>query len=518
MGELLLLVSAMMLGMIFKKIGLPALVGYLITGFVAFYISGTTEALYFNQSLIENAAHIGVLILLFTVGLKIEFDKIFRIEVVGTTLIHFTLSTLLTAPAFYYLADLSIEYSLLLAGLLTLSSTVLAARVLETKLELKSYHGRLAIGMLIFQDIIAMAILSVYGDSSPSTWTLLLLIILALRPLIFKLIDWSGHDEMLLLTVITIALGVGGYGFDAAGLTGELGALAMGALIAKHDKANEIAEKLWGIKELCLVAFFLSIGMKGLPNLSDVTFASFTLFALPLQGALLFATLLAFKIKSRPAFLTTTTLTNYSEFGLIVTALVLPEYAVMIAIAVSMSFLISAPINSLAHPLYDRFESFLKRFERKCDQTDDTPVSLGNAEVVVMGMGRVGRSTYNALVKQGVDVIGLDSDNEKISSLKGLGYNVGYADGEHGNFWEKVELNNIVACVLCMNCSEATITVTERLRKRGYDGYIIAHSHFKDEAEAINKAGADDTYLTYSEAGQGLASHTLTRLADHYMQ
>lgn len=518
MGELLLLVSATLLGMAFKKIGLPALIGYLISGFSAFYISSTTDTLSFNQPLIEDAAHIGVLILLFTVGLKIEFEKIFKIEVMGSTLIHFSLSTALTAPAFYYLANLSIEYSLLLAGLLTLSSTVLAARVLETKLELKSYHGRLAIGMLIFQDIIAMTILSVYGNASPSIWALLLIAIIPIRPLIFKLIDWSGHDEMLLLTVITIALGIGGYGFHAVGLTGELGALCMGALIAKHDKANEIAEKLWGIKELCLVAFFLSIGMNGLPTISDAIFASLTLLALPLQGALLFATLLAFRIKSRPAFLTTATLTNYSEFGLIVTALVLPQYAVMIAIAVSLSFLISAPINRLAHPLYDRFELSLKRFERETKQSDDTPVTLGNAEVLVMGMGRVGRSTYNALAKLGVDVIGLDSDNEKITSLKAKKYNVGYADGEHGNFWESIELNNIAACVLCMNCSEATITVTERLRRRGYDGYIIAHSHFKDEAEAINNAGADDTYLTYSEAGQGLASHTLTRLADHYMK
>lgn len=512
MGELVVLCLALCIGHTFKRLGLPTLVGYLTTGFLIHYLSDSYLNISFDKEMLKNAAHIGVLILLFTVGLKIDFSKIFKKEILGTTIIHFVLSTVVSTPFFYYFTELSLQYAILLASLLTLSSTVLAARVLETKLEIKSYHGRIAIGMLIFQDLIAMGILSLYGGQTPSIWALSVLTFPLIKPLIYKIIDLSGHDEQLLLTVIILALGVGGLGFHAVGLSGELGALVFGALLAKHDKANEISEKLWGLKELCLVAFFLSIGMRGLPTYQDAIFASLAFVTLPLQGILLFALLVTFKLKSRPAFLTTITLTNFSEFGIIVSAIVLPECTVMIALAVTFSFFVSAPLNRFAHPAYDKLELFLKKFEKTCQQPDDTPMQLGSADVIIIGMGRVGRSAYSALQDGGVKLLGLDSDNEKIIELKEKGYNVLYADGEHGNFWENVRLNNIKACVLCMNCSEATIIVTQKLRKRNFGGYIIAHSHFKDEAELINQAGADDTYLTYAEAGQGIASHTLAKL------
>ncbi len=106
----------------------------------------------------------------------------------------------------------------------------------------------------------------------------------------------------------------------------------------------ELSQSLWSIKEVFLVGFFLQIGMGGLPELDALLFALLLAVLLPLKAVLFFFLLLLFKLRARSAFLSGLSLTNYSEFGLIVANIVLPQWLIPLAIAVSLSFLISAPL------------------------------------------------------------------------------------------------------------------------------------------------------------------------------
>jgi len=108
--------------------------------------------------------------------------------------------------------------------------------------------------------------------------------------------------------------------FEGVQMKGDLGALIFGMLVADHPKAKEMARALLGFKDLFLVGFFLSIGLSGLPSLADLGIAAFLIILLPIKIALFFLLLTRFRLRARTATVTSLTLANYSEFGLIVGA------------------------------------------------------------------------------------------------------------------------------------------------------------------------------------------------------
>lgn len=511
MTEVIWISFAYIMGLAVRQVGLPSLIGYLGAGFAIYQFGGLVGLPENSGDSLNHLAHIGVLLLLFTVGLKLNIKKVMKAEVIGTGIMHFFISAMIFAPAIYYVTGVDWNLAFMLSIALSFSSTVLAANVLEGKSELKAFHGRIAIGILIIQDLLAMTFMSIASGEAPSVWAFGVFALPLLAPFFYKIMDWSGHDEMLVLAGLLLALVFGGAGFHAVGLSGELGALVMGALVAGHPKASELSEKLWGFKEVFLICFFLAIGMNGLPDSNAWIFALTVVALLPLQAIVFFGLLVLFKLKARSAFLTTISLTNFSEFGLIVAAVVMPEWTVPLALAVSLSFIVSAPLNRFAHPIFDKLESYLEKFERDVRHPDEEPITLGDAQVLIMGMGRIGRAAYNAINKTEArgKVIGLDSDQDKMIRLQSEGYNALYADGEHGNLWSTLDLSNLDSCILAMNCSEACKIAATKLRQYGYEGTIVAHTMHQDEAEAIELAGADKTYLTMNEAGESLAGHVV---------
>src|SRR5690606_26783102 len=200
-----------------------------------------------DSEILSHLSHLGVLLLLFTVGLKLKFSNLVRPEVIGGSLLHFGFSSVLMLPPILLFLDVSWQEGLMLSVALAFSSTVLAAKVLESRRELKAFHGRVAIGVLIMQDLIALVVMSLASGKAPSAWALLVFLLPLLRPLLFRLLDHSGHEELLVLLGLMLALVVGGEGFEAVGLSAELGALAFGALLAKHPRAGELSDSLWSV-------------------------------------------------------------------------------------------------------------------------------------------------------------------------------------------------------------------------------------------------------------------------------
>ena len=503
---------AFVLGLAARSVGLPPLIGYLGAGFTLAGFGEHFGVGPLDSEVLAHLAHLGVLLLLFTVGLKLKPSNLLRREVIGGGLLHFAVSSLLVLPVIQFVLDLSWRESLLLAIALSFSSTVLAAKVLEGKRELRAFHGRVAIGVLIIQDLIALVVMSIASGKVPSAWALLVFGLPLLRPLLFRLLDHSGHEELMVLLGLTLALVVGGLGFEYVGLSSELGALAFGAMLAKHKRAIELSNSLWAIKEIFLVGFFLQIGIGGLPDAHAMLFAGAIALLLPLKGALFFFLFLLFRLRARSAFLSAASLTNYSEFGLIVASVVLPQWLTPLAITVALSFVFSAQLNRISHPLYDRLAKRLIPLERNTRHPDEQPVSLGDAQILIMGMGRTGRAAYDHLSKQGWRLVSLDSDPVTVEKSSEKGRQVLFADAEDQMFWESLEMNKVEAVILAMNDAEAKVISTRKLRGKGFEGLIVSHAMYEDIAQQIEEAGADRTYLTMSEAGAGLAENVSREL------
>lgn len=507
MIEAVWIIFAFCLGMAMKLAGLPPLIGYLAAGFAIVAVGDLAGMPVEGTEALQHIAHLGVLLLLFTVGLKLKVRNIVRPEVIGGSVLHFIFSCALFTPGLYLMMGLDWYEAMMLAVALSFSSTVLAAKVLESKRELRAFHGRVAIGILVMQDLLALLVMALASGQTPSAWALVVFGIPLLRPFFYRLLDISGHEELLVLLGLLLALVIGGQGFESVGLSSELGALAFGALLANHKRAEELSKSLWSIKEVFLVGFFLQIGMGGLPDADALVFAIVMGVLLPLKGVLFFFLLLLFKLRARSAFLAGLSLSNYSEFGLIVASIVLPGWLVPLALTVALSFLISAPLYRVAHPLYARCADMLTRFEQSGYHPDEQPLSVGDAQVMIIGMGRTGTAAYDHLRQRNLPMVGIDSDMAKVEGHKEEGRHVLFADAEDQQLWRGLDAPELRYVILAASDVEAKVVAARELRGSGFKGVIVAHSMFADHADAITRAGADHTFQTMAETGVGLAEH-----------
>ncbi|HEY3519230.1 MAG TPA: cation:proton antiporter family protein [Gammaproteobacteria bacterium] len=505
------IVGALLLGLAVSRIGLPPLVGFLASGFVfaAFGMEGTPA--------LRELAHAGVLLLLFAVGLKLRIKTLLRYEVWGTAISHLLLTGILGVAIAAIGGWLSPGLALALAISFGFSSTVLAAKVLDGNRELRAVHGRVAIGILIVQDVVAVVMLAFVNAETPSRYAAALLLLPFARPVIAWLLGRCGHGELLVLFGAALAIG-GGQAFESLGLSAELGALLLGTMLADHRRSQELTNVLWGLKELFLVGFFLNIGFSGPPTLGAITDALLLVALLPVKGFIFFLLLIGLGLRARTSFLTAVSLMTYSEFALIVvdvaveSGLLGSQWVIVTALAVALSFIAAAPINAFAHDLFRMASPWLERLEREKRHPDDEPISLGRAEILIVGMGRVGSGAYDYLRELNENIVGIDSDPAKIESGVRAGRRVAYADAEDPSFWLRLNVDRLRAIMLAVPDLQAKVSAAQALRRRGYRGLLSATHLFPEEREPILEAGCDVTYNYYTEAGVGFARHTYETL------
>lgn len=305
------ILCAFVLGLLARQLALPPLVGFLAAGFL---LNGLGLG---SAPILVSLGEVGVWLLLFTVGLKLRWQSLVQPEVWVTAGVHLLLSAG-SAAVLAHALGLGWPVAWLLGSAFSFSSTVLAAVVLEPRKELRAFHGRIVIGVLVVQDIVAVAVLAIGSDVTPSPYAGLLVLVVLARPLLNRLLNLVGHGELLVLLAVLLAVDAGGYGFHALGLSGEVGALLLGALLAGHPRSTELADVLWSMKEVFLICFFLGIGLSSPLSLSALEGGLAVLLALPLKAAAFFVLLLLVGLRARSSFLAALSLSSYSEFGLII--------------------------------------------------------------------------------------------------------------------------------------------------------------------------------------------------------
>ncbi len=504
--ELLLIwmTGAFFIGQAFRIISLPPLAGFIFSGYM-FAVLGMSD----NIGLLELPAEIGVELLLFSIGLKIRPSAFLNRYLIIVVLLH----TLFITALFYLLSgiDLVVEEKLIICMALSFSSTVIATKSLESRKELTSFHGRLSILIIIFQDIIALFLLGYMQSDSLSYNTLYLLILPALIPLIKLALSRIEEDEeLLLLGTLVISLFLGAYVFKYFGLTGEIGALVMGILLSNYRSADKMSEKIWSLREILLLAFFISIGMQIKITPGSIEIFIILISLLFAKSIILFLLLIYFKLRSYTSFLMVISLTTFSEFSLIVLSILSSQITIDnniisgVILSVSLSFVIAVICNKYAHKLYEISEKYLIKIERKTHHPDEEPHTCGDSEVMVLGLGRFGGAILEHLHKNKIKSAGFDSNTDLVKKFIKKNRRVAFADAEDPGFWSKLRFGKLQVIILALPEYEAQKRSIIQAKKYGFKGKIIVPFRTKEDSDELELLGADVIFDAYEAAAIGI--------------
>lgn len=518
--DVFFLAIAFLFGLLAQQVRLPPMVGFLAAGFFL-QLFGKE-----GGEVLQSVSDLGVTLLLFSIGLKLRVKNLIRPEIWAGTSIHALTIMLLFAPLFYLLTVVVASISgmnwqsvLLLAFGLSFSSTVFAVKALQENGDLGAMHGRLAIGILVMQDILAVLFLTFSTGKIPSVWTLLAVPALFLaRPLWGWFLGRSGHGELLSLCGLFLALVIGAKGFEIVGLKADLGALFVGVLVGTHPRASELKKSLNYITDLFLVGFFLQIGLEGQLTLQGLGWAMVMMLLLPLKGIGFFALFTRFRLRARTSWMAAASLSTYSEFGLIVISLgvakgwIGAEWLVAVAVALSLSFLLAAQLNRRAEELYDPISDYLKRWETRGRHRDDLPVIENGERIAIFGMGRVGMAAYYALESRFPDqVIGFDRDLSAVESHREEERNVKLADATDSDFWERVcPKDALDLAVLAMPTHKANVHAVQTLRRHDFQGVVAVSGKYPEEVRELRALGVDTAFNLYARAGNSFAEHVIS--------
>lgn len=512
-----ILIGALVGGLLASAVRLPPLVGFLAAGFAlsAFGVAPVPG--------LELAADLGVTILLFGVGLKIDLRSLLGREVWLTASVHMVVMSVVGASLVGLLAVAGVGLAagggpatwLLIGFALSFSSTVFVVKVLDDHGWSRSLGGRTAIGVLVVQDLAAVAFLAVAEGRSPSPWAALLLLLPAGAWPLRRVLASVGHGELLPLFGVVLAL-VPGYAlFEALGVKGDVGALVVGMLLAGQARADELSKSLFELKDLLLVAFFVSIGLDGLPTPTELALSAVLLLLLPLKAFGYAVLLWAARLRRRTSVMTGTTLANYSEFGLIVVvaapaSLLDQGWVTVIGTAVAGSFVLAS--------LPGRHPEYLARVvrgalpDRPVERLhpEDRPLEIGTAQAIVLGMGRVGRAAYDRLSREyGMEVLGLEASRERVAELTSRGLRVVEGDATDPELWAGRPFCEVSLVLLAMPFHGNNLDALAQLRANGFAGTVAVVAQYDDDLAQAVDHGAQTGIQIYDGAGTELADRAV---------
>ncbi len=511
----LLISLATILGIFFYRIGLPPLIGFLFAGFV-FNLIG-----YEPPQGLDFFSDMGVSLLLFFIGLKVNFKNLVRKEIYSTVLITTIFNTFFLFVFLSLIVGLFFDHFissattfLIISLALSFSSTVFTVKLLDNRGDLTALYGTLAISILIIQDVIAGILMVLTENKFPGLNIIWVFVLLPLRYVFFKVLDMIGHDELLIIFGLFLALVVGVGLFNFIGIKGELGALLIGLLISKHSKSDELAKALFSIKEFLLVGFFVSIGIKGNLTIDGLLLGVSLALLLPFRLASYFFSFTFLNFRSRTALFSSFSLMSYSEFALIVVMiyvtnnLISRDWLFVISVAISFSFLLSSPLNKFAEEIYEKYRKYFLFFQSKKLQKDDSLINADKAKVLIIGMGRVGTGAYDELSPMFADkILGLEQNKISVEKHVKHGRNVLIGDANDADLWRILKNTKVEMIILAMPEHNSNLDAAVQIKKIKLSCKILAVARFDEEVKDLDELGVI-AFNIYSEAGVGLAKHS----------
>lgn len=514
--SILLLMSAAA-GVVSLWLRQPVLIAFIVIGIVAGPgVLGIVSA----QDQIDLLAQVGVAVLLFVVGLKLDLQHIRHI---GPVALATGLGQLTFTIVIGFILILALgkgwQEALYVAVALTFSSTIIIVKLLSDKHELDALHGRIAVGFLIVQDlavVIAMMAMSAFGGSDGDTALLQLVLSLGARlalaafgmvVLMRYILPWlveriARSQELLLIFAVAWGTGLAALG-EWAGFSKEAGAFLAGFSLASTQYRDAINARLTGIRDFMLLFFFIDLGSKldfstlGGEVWPAVVLSLFVLIGNPL---IVMAIMGYMGYRKRTGFLCGLTVAQISEFSIIfvamgislghveASALGLTTLVGLITIALSTYMIL------YSHLLYERLSPLLGVFERKRPFRELAVATerhdLNEADVLVFGLGRYGSRLALGLKAEGLKVLGVEFDPEVARAMRRHGLPVRYGDGTSSEFMETLPLGQTRWVVSTLPDMASNRDLLRSLRELHFTGEIAIVSREEFDGMALKLYGA----------------------------
>ena len=544
---------ALVLGFLATRVRLPALVGYLLAGVV---IGPYTPGFVADAAMASQLAEIGVMLLMFGVGLHFSLGDLLaerKIAVPGAVVQIMVATALGMAVASWW--GWSLGGALVIGIALSVASTVVLLRALETLGILDTYTGRIAVGWLVVEDLAMVLVLVLLpplsgvlgGNTAAATsvsiwqtlgWTLLqvggfVALMLVVGRRVFPWVLWqvarTGSRELFTLCVVAAAVGIAFGSAVLFGVSFALGAFFAGMVMRESEFSHRAAQESLPLRDAFAVLFFVSVGMLFNPSVMwERPLQVLAVVAIIIVGKSLAAAalVLAFRYPLHTALTVSASLAQIGEFSFILVGLgaslgLLPPEGASLVLA---GALISIALNPLVFRAIAPLQKWLlarsalaRRLEQRDDPLAELPTSTDERylarQVVLVGYGRVGRRVASVLAAHNIPLVVAEQNRELVEKLRAQGMAAVFGDAVEPAVLIQAHIARahmlVIATPDTLNVQQ--IIATARLLNPGIE--TVVRSHGEEEAVRLEKECGSTVFMGEEALAQAMAGHVLARAA-----
>ena len=506
----LLLLVSLPINIVFHRIKLPSIMGFIIAGVI---IGPHGLLLIDDLASVDQLAEIGVILLLFVIGLEFSLSNVLKnvVRITGVGGLQIGLTTLAV-----YMIGVGIQMPFneaVVFGLLTaLSSTAVVLKMITDRAEIDTPHGQACIGVLLFQDLFVVPLMLIIpllsGVESYSAmdfvgamfksiaavgaifWLSRMLV-----PKLLELIARLGSKEHLTLLVILIVLGTG-WASHEVGLTVAMGAFIAGLILSESEYNHQIIVEFLPLKDYFVSIFFISLGMLLHLDMFLNSFFMYLGWAVALIGVKFLMAFLASALlrnSFRISFVVGLRLAQIGEFSLMLAALALEQK--IFSDVQYQSFLIVSIISLLAAPVLIQISSLLSirlfaKLGTESAPTEESTQPLSQ-HVIVAGYSLIGRTLSRVLKEANISSVILELDGEAIKHALTEKMTAIYGDATHRDILMRAGISRAKMIVFALPDNIVTQQGIMLARRLNPDIYILVRTRFASQVEELKNAGAD---------------------------
>jgi len=535
------LVAAFIGGVLARRIKLPTIVGYLLAGIA---IGPFTPGLTGDVDTIHQLSELGVIFLMFGVGLHFSFKDLFRVREIAITgaLLQTFIATLVAGAMAYFLWGWSLGASIVLGLSISVASTVVLTRGLMDNNLLNTPHGQAAMGWLVMEDILSVLILvlmpalasSTNGGFNPAALGITLLKAAAFGILMFfigaRVIPWTldriAHTrsrELFILAILAITLGVAVGSAYLFGVSLALGAFVAGALVSQSRLSHQVGADILPFRESFSSLFFVSVGMLVNPvflwnNLGQVL--GLTLMVVIGKAIIVMLLGLIIPRRARTFLVIAVGLSQIGEFsfilgqgGLNLGLLSADQYSLILAGA-----LISITLNPLLYKLLPNLEKFMQKWPWFWNHLDHhkalPPVETHMLEghVVIIGYGRIGKHMVDVLGTLGILALVIEMDPDRIEELNARQVAALCGDAANSEVITHANLGKARALVATLPEDDAAALIVTAARDINPTLPVVARAGSQEGVQLLNQIGAGHIVFPELEGGLEMVLQLLVQL------
>ncbi len=529
---LILLAAAVLVVAAARALRLPTMLGYLVTGiaigpFALGWIPDSEEERYL--------AEFGVVFLMFSIGLEFSLPRLMtmRMTVFGFGGAQVVL-TIACAALIAWLLDLPLLAAVALGGIMSMSSTAIVSKLLAERLEIQTPHGRQIFGALLFQDLAVVPLLILIPafakDADDMGMVLGLAVLKAVAVLGFLLFvgqrvmrpwfQWVAgrkSPELFTLNLLLFTLGLA-FLTERAGLSLALGAFLAGMLVSETEYRYQVEDDIKPFRDVLLGLFFVTIGMRLDPMQVMLNWNSVLLLvaAIVIGKGLLVAGLATVFGSSRPtAVRTALGLAQAGEFGFVLLAQAADLK--LLGADITQPVLAAMVVSMLIAPLLiNRMDALTRllagsEWAGRAKEVHDIAVkTFGKTRhVIVCGYGRSGQNLARLLEAEGISLVALDADPERIRAVAASGVSVVYGDASRREVLVAAGLSRAQAVVVTYSDVHSSMAILRHVRELKPELPVVVRTIDDTHIDALKAAGAAEVVSEVMEGSLMLASHAL---------